>query len=77
MTWEFEKFTGDDNIYAICPHCGFYHDVGSAKRQHSGIQQLKGCPSCGKFLYDSSTQVNIAWNKRSLAEFLEKQEKIK
>jgi len=59
MTWNFEKFKGDDNLYAFCPECGFHYVAGINDQI---IRYYNYCPMCGKCLYED--QSYVVWEQR-------------
>ena len=70
MKWTFEKFSGDMAIYAICPMCGFHHDVSTLHRDMTTTitHQYKFCPMCGEYLYDDADDISVIWNQRFITE---------
>lgn len=72
MTWNFEKFREGNEIYAICPKCGFSHVVGSALSYQKELEQKENCPNCGERLLNDTPLIEIKWNLRSISEFQKK-----
>lgn len=70
MKWAFEKFYGDAAVYAICPKCGFMHNVslfktGSMEIEVDTDRIYNFCPMCGE---EDETEygdnVDVIWNER-------------
>jgi hypothetical protein len=74
MVWEYEKFRGDDAIYAFCPKCKFHHNpskmvTGEDGRLTTEIQyQYNYCPICGEYLYNDIGTVDVTWDERNIEE---------
>ena len=74
MQWRFEKFKGDSAIYAICPRCGFYHNVSYVAFPFEiriNPQMIYNfCPNCGKEDTSNHYEENkdIIWNERDWEE---------
>lgn len=72
MVWKYERFIGDDAVYAFCPICGFHHNpsetVKDGQKYYTYVRyQYAYCPACGMYLHDddnntvSENMVSISW----------------
>lgn len=74
MEWHFEKFKGDSAIYAICPKCGFAHNVSYVVlplEVRINPQMIYNfCPNCGEEDTSNHYEENkdVTWNKRDREE---------